>query len=128
MKSNRFAFFLTLPCLLLLGVLAGVLNGLLGAGGGILLVLGLRTLLGGRVADTKRIYTTATAVMLPISLLSAWQYLQNGHLAGGDVFPLLLPAALGGVLGAWLLRCVTPKVLARLFAIVVLVSGIVLVI
>ena len=39
----------------LLGALAGFLNGLLGAGGGIPLVLGLRALLGKKVANgTKK--------------------------------------------------------------------------
>ena len=128
MKSHRFAFFILLPPLLLLGFFAGVLNGLLGAGGGILIVIGLRALLGKKISDSRRIYATAIAVMLPISVVSAWQYLKGGHISTPSIGIFLFPAILGGGLGALLLRRLKPLLLARIFAAVVLVSGIVLVI
>ena len=41
-----------------------------------------------------------------------------------DQLPLLLPAAAGGLLGAFLLERTSPRRLRRLFAAVILVSGI----
>ena len=66
--------------------------------------------------------------MLPLSALSAWQYFKNGHLGDNNLGLLILPALAGGALGAWLLRRLSPRALSRIFAAVVLVSGIVLVI
>lgn len=128
MKTYQGAFFKYFPLLLLIGFLAGLLNGLLGAGGGILIVIGLRAIFGKEVSDSKRFYATAIAVMLPLSVISAWQYMQNGHLPTLSLGLLVLPALCGGIIGALLLRLIRPLLLARIFAAVVLVSGIVLVI
>ena len=117
-----------LPLLLAIGLGAGFVNGLLGAGGGIIVVIGLRLLFGKKVADGRSFYATAIAVMLPLSAVSAWQYIRVGHLTVAALGPLLLPALLGGVLGALLLRLLKPKLLGQIFAAVVLISGIVLVV
>ncbi|MBQ3063317.1 MAG: TSUP family transporter [Clostridia bacterium] len=128
MKPQKIAYLKYLPLLLIIGLLAGFLNGLLGAGGGILIVMGLRLLFGKKTVNGRRFYTTAIAVMLPLSLVSVWQYAKRGHLPAITLGDMLLPALLGGLLGALLLRHMKPALLARIFAAVVLVSGIVLVI
>ena len=117
-----------IPPLLGLGLLAGFLNGLLGAAGGIALVVGLRALFRKKPVNGHSFYATALAVMLPLSALSAWRYARGGHLPAVSPWGLILPAVLGGVLGALLLRRIKPHVLKRIFAAVVLVSGIVLVV
>jgi len=119
------AFFIkkSLP-VLLLGVLAGFLNGLLGAGGGIPLVLGLHLLLGKKVANGRRFYTTALTVMLPLSLFSVFCYVQNTPLPFDLFFVMLIPALLGGIAGAQLLNRISTRLLGRIFATVVALSGI----
>ena len=52
----------------LLGVSAGFVNGLLGAGGGILVVLALKKILKKKGADEKDIFANSLAVMLPVSI------------------------------------------------------------
>lgn len=119
--------FLQILPLFVIGLGAGFLNGLLGAGGGILIVFGLRRLLRGRLKDPRAIYPTAIAVMLPLSLLSVWQYARAGSLELSDLAWLILPAIAGGAIGALLLRRLSVKTMSRLFAAVVLISGLVLV-
>ncbi len=128
-NKRKRGFFLqyTAP-LLLLGLSAGFVNGLLGAGGGILVVYGLRRIMKGKLSDGRAIYASAIAVMLPLSALSALQYFKSGHLPAGSFLATLLPALAGGVLGALLLCRISLPGLSRLFAAVVLVSGIVMVI
>lgn len=114
--------------LLLLGCLCGFLNGLLGAGGGIPLVVGMQCLFGNKVPNGKRFYVTTLAVMLPLSLFSAYRYAQKGAFPFSLFYKLILPAVLGGALGAFLLRVVPIRILGRIFATVVLLSGILMVI
>ena len=97
------------------------------AGGGILIIYGLQALLKSTSLDRRSIYATAIAVILPLSALSALQYLRQGTLDTELLTWLVLPAIAGGALGGLLLRHLSPKVLSRLFAAVVLLSGILLV-
>ena len=113
----------TLP-VSLLGLVAGFLNGLLGAGGGIPLVVGLSHLFGKKVANGRRFFTTALAVMLPLSLFSAYCYAQNAPLPQDLVWGLFWPALLGGCVGAWLLDRIPTGVLRHIFATVVALSGV----
>ena len=114
--------------LLGIGLLAGFLNGLLGAGGGIAVVIGLRALFQKKPVNGHSFYATAIAVMLPLSVLSVWQYARGGHLPTVSLWGLILTAMLGGALGALALRWITPRVLGRIFATAVLISGIILVV
>ena len=119
--KHHILIFLTL---LAVGFGAGCVNGLLGAGGGILIVFALRRLLAGRRADPRSAYVCAVATILPLSLISAVRYLRQGNIDLKAAAILILPAAIGGCLGAFLLRKLSPTVLSRLFAAVVLTSGI----
>ena len=114
--------------LLGIGLLAGFLNGLLGAAGGIVIILGLQALFRGKPLDGRRFYTTALAIMLPLSSITVWQYAKNGHLPEASLSGLIFPAVLGGAIGALLLSKIKPLLLKRIFAVVVLVSGIILVV
>ena len=112
--------------LLLIGFAAGFTNGLFGAAGGIVIVMGLRAFFRDKMANGRSFYTTALAVMLPLSTITVWQYTQKGHLPEVPLLDLLLPAVLGGATGALLLPWINPQALKRIFAVVVLVSGIIL--
>ncbi len=110
--------------ILLLGAIAGFLNGLLGAGGGIPLVLGLSLLWGKKVANGKRFFTTALAVMLPLSLYSVRRYGDALPLDGVQIFVIALPSFVGGAVGAWLLGRLPASALNRIFATVTALSGV----
>ena len=110
--------------ILLLGAVAGFLNGLLGAGGGIPLVLGLSLLWGKKAANGKRFFTTALAVMLPLSLYSVRRYGDALPLDGVQIFVIALPSFVGGAVGAWLLGRLPISALNRIFATVTALSGV----
>ena len=111
---------------LFLGAFAGFLNGLLGAGGGIPLVLGLSLLFGKKAANGRRFFTTALATMLPLSLLSAYRYNCAVSITDAQILAVTLPASMGGALGAGLLRRISIDALSRIFATVMALSGILL--
>ncbi|MBO5670516.1 MAG: sulfite exporter TauE/SafE family protein [Clostridia bacterium] len=110
--------------LLSVGAAAGFLNGLLGAGGGILLVYALTALNPDRSPDAVRDNFAATiAAVLPITLLSAILYAADGRMDFSAVTPLVLPALVGGTAGAFLLGRINTNLLKKLFALLVIWSG-----
>lgn len=112
--------------LILIGACAGFINGLLGSGGGILVVFGMTPLIAD--ADGKRdVFANALAVMIPISLVSAITYASAGRIDIGEFGIYVLPAAIGGVIGAVLLDKLKVGFLRRLFAILVIWSGVYLI-
>ncbi len=124
----------------LLGISAGFCNGLLGAAGGILLVAILPYLtlppalssreispdfpVGHSMAE-RDLLVISLAVMLPISAVSGLFYWFGGiRPAWEDVLIITLPSLLGGILGAYLLGKLPNAFLRRLFAVLIIISGI----
>lgn len=81
---------------LLGGFGAGVINGLLGAGGG-MVVVPLLSALGVR---GKKSHATALMVIVPLSLVSAVLYLVQGRVTVMDALPWLPGSLLGAYLGS----------------------------
>lgn len=113
-----------LPALGLLGMAAfaaGVCNGLLGTGGGMLLWFALSCYgVAGR-----RVFALTSATVLCFSLLSAGVYFAAGRF-GGEALSCVLPALLGGALGGVLLGRFPMGALKNLFAAVLVFSGVML--
>lgn len=114
--------------LLVGGLAAGFLNGLLGAGGGIVIVWILEKTIGSMTADKRDIFANALAVMLPISVMSAVSYAVSGNLPRGDVTRFLIPGVLGGLFGAFLLDKIGAGAVKTLFCLLVILSGIIMVV
>lgn len=112
------------------GILAGFCNGLIGAGGGVVAVLALSSLIDSSEESRRSLYANALCVMLPLSLLTVFQYGLRGKLptkALIDEFGLaFLGAIAGGLIGAVALGALKPKRLKRLFAALTVLSGILL--
>lgn len=114
--------------LVLCGLLAGLVNGLLGAGGGILIVFALSAILGEELGDKRDLYANALCVMLPISVVSCFRYAMSGNLPTEGFGVYVLPAVAGGVLGGILLGKLNGVWLKRLFGALVIWSGVLLMI
>ena len=84
------------------GLGAGVINGLLGAGGGMVVV----PLLSAMGVRGKRSHATALMVIVPLSAVSAVLYLVQGRVGFADALPWLP----GRLLGAQLGRRLMPKI------------------
>jgi len=102
---------------------AGIINGMLGTGGGILLLFVLR-----RIMTPQNAFASALACILPLSLLSAWLYWQNGTITASallspETLPFLVGAIPGGMLGAVLLDRLKLSVIQYLFTALLLFSG-----
>jgi len=80
---------------LAIGLVAGVLSGLFGIGGGVVIVPGL--ILLARMKPQTAIGTSLAALLLPVGALGAWHYWRNGAV---ELRPAL-SVAVGVLLGAW---------------------------
>jgi uncharacterized membrane protein YfcA len=106
--------------LLLVGVAAGVLAGLLGVGGGIIMVPGL-VIVAGDDADVAR--GTSLLVIVATALAATVTNLRNGLV---EVRPALLAGVVGvpaGLLGAALGQWLPDRVALALFAVLLVWSG-----
>lgn len=106
---------------LVAGALAGILNGLFGAGGGLVLV---PLLSGWAKLEEKRSFATSVAVILPLSVVSYTLFCLSGGNVWGDALPYLLGGIAGGLLSARLFRNISALWLHRLFGVLILYGGI----
>lgn len=110
------------------GFLSGLANGLLGAGGGIIVIYALSYALKDTDTDKKDIFANALCVMLPISAVSCISYALSGNLVISGLGLYAVPAILGGIAGGFLLHRIKTSALKKLFAALVIYSGLMLVI
>lgn len=105
----------------LAGGLAGLINGLFGAGGGLLLV---PLLTGWLHVEEKKAFATSVAVILPLSVASFITFCLQGGNVWLQALPFLLGGVAGGLLSSRLFRQISALWLHRLFGILILYGGI----
>lgn len=103
------------------GALAGLANGLFGAGGGLFLV---PLLTGWAELPPKKAFATSVAVILPLSLVSAAVYFWKGAIDLAAALPFLLGGVLGGLISGRVFHKVPLKLLRKLFGLLLLYGGV----
>ena len=94
-----------------LAVIAGVVNGLLGAGGGMLIV----PILKKYGLDQRTTHATSVCIILPICMVSAIMYLINGKVTFYDALPYLPFSVLGSIVGSLVLSRINQELLRKFF-------------
>ncbi|NLK39000.1 MAG: sulfite exporter TauE/SafE family protein [Clostridiales bacterium] len=110
--------------IILSGAAAGFISGFLGAGGGIVLIFALNFVMKEKGDVARDNFATSLAAVTVYSMMSAAMYQGNGQLAPDRALVFLLPAAIGGIIGALLLDKINTKWLKRIFALLVIYAGI----
>ncbi len=106
------------------GVFAGILNGLIGCGGGIIIVYTLSRLYRDSVEiDSRDVFASAVASVLPMSAVSTFIYLRTGDLLTAAEPGHIVPAVSGGIIGAYLLDRISVPWLRKIFALLVIWAG-----
>lgn len=98
-----------------IGLVAGVLSGLFGIGGGVVIVPALIYL--GRVPTATALGTSLGALLLPVGLLGALTYWKAGHMHVPAAALVAAGLFLGAFFGAKLALGMPPQMLTRLFAV-----------
>ncbi len=101
-------------------MIIGIVNGLFGAGGGIVAVPILRK----SGLDDREAHASSVAVILPISLISLVLYLWGGRVDFSAGLPYLLPGVIGSLLGTRLLSKISGAWLHRAFGLLIIWAGV----
>jgi uncharacterized protein len=104
-----------------IGLLAGILSGLVGVGGGIIIVPALVFFLGFTQKEAQG--TSLGLLLLPIGILAVLNYYQKGLIDVKVVGIMALTFTLGGFLGSKIALAISETALRRIFAIVLFYTG-----
>ncbi|MBI4949624.1 MAG: sulfite exporter TauE/SafE family protein [Deltaproteobacteria bacterium] len=99
--------------LIILGVLAGALSGLVGIGGGIVVVPALVLIFG--LSQHQAQGTTLAMMVPPIGLLAAWTYYKAGNADLKVAGFLCIGFFVGGLIGAKTATAIPTGVLKKVF-------------
>ncbi|MBO7203263.1 MAG: sulfite exporter TauE/SafE family protein [Paludibacteraceae bacterium] len=99
----------------LIGLLAGLLSGLFGIGGGIVMVPMLIAFLGMPMLNANA--TSLAAMLLPVGALGVWTYYKAGYINLKYSLWIALGLFIGSFFGAELAMVVDARLLSRLYAV-----------
>lgn len=102
------------------GISIGLLNGLLGTGGG-LIAVPLLAFLG---CSGRKGHATSLAVILPLSVLSAGLYIYSARVNLIEAVSYLPGGLAGAAIGGFFLKKSSPTLLRKFFAILLIYSGV----
>ncbi len=112
----------TILILIIIGVLAGMLSGLVGVGGGLVIVPALVYFLA---YSQKQAQGTSLAVLLlPVVIVSAFYYYKSGYMNVNAVPLIAVGFLIGGYFGGKLALVLPDATLKKIFAIVLILIAI----
>ncbi len=112
----------TFLLLILIGLAAGFLSGLVGIGGGVIIVPALVLLLG--FSQKLAQGTSLGILLLPVGILAVIQYYKQGYLNVNFVAVVSISFILGSFLGSKLALSLSDEKMKKIFAIVMMLIAI----
>ncbi|WDV47517.1 sulfite exporter TauE/SafE family protein [Clostridiaceae bacterium M8S5] len=107
--------------LYIVGLITGLINGLIGSGGGIIIVPFLKYCVN---LDPHKSHATAIAIIFPITIISTFIYFENGYVELKTGLIVASGSVIGGYIGAKLLNKVPKKLLRKTFGILMIIVAI----
>jgi len=108
----------TIVMLVLVGLIAGILSGLVGLGGGVIIVPALVFLLGFSQHQAQG--TSLGILLLPAGMFAVINYYKKGYIDVNVVLLLFVGFLVGGWLGSKLSLSVSETTLKKIFAVALL--------
>ena len=112
----------TFIILIIIGLLAGILSGLVGVGGGILMIPLLIIFLGLTQHEAQG--TALFAMLPPIGILAAINYYKEGFVKWEYAIVIAFTFVIGGYLGSKLSLSLPPQMVRRIFGVIMLLGAI----
>jgi uncharacterized protein len=112
----------TILIIVVIGIAAGILSGLVGVGGGIIIVPALVYLIGFSQKAAQG--TSLGVLLLPVGILGVLQYYKQGHIDLKVVGYLSLGFVVGGFFGSKIALSISQETAKKIFAIVMIVVAV----
>ena len=107
---------------LLCGSTAGMINGLFGAGGGMVLIPLLSSLVRSK---EETLFPSSVCIMLPICVVSlCMMRINSGALPWQTAWPYLIGSAIGGILAGFFAKKIPPLYLHKGLGILIIWGGV----
>ncbi len=108
--------------LVVIGLAAGLLGGLMGIGGAVIIIPALVLLLGYSQYEAQG--TTLLMLVMPVSSVAAWYYYQNGYVDIRAALVLGVMFLIGSYFGARMAIHAPVEILKKGFAIILIVIAV----
>lgn len=108
----------TIILLIVVGLLAGILSGLVGLGGGVIIVPALVFLLGFSQHEAQG--TSLGILLLPAGIFAVMNYYKRGYIDVKVVLLMFVGFVVGGYLGSKISLSVSETALKKVFAVALL--------
>lgn len=105
----------------IIGVVSGILNGMFGAGGGLMAVPLIEKLLK---AEPKKAHATSVAIIMPLSVVSAFLYYKGEYIDFSSALKFVPFGIVGAIVGGILLKKISNVWLRRIFGAIMIFSAI----
>lgn len=109
-----------IPQLFITGIIAGVMSGFLGIGGGIIMIPCMVMVLG---IPMQTAVGVSLAVIIPTAVMGCLRHHALGNVDWSVFLPLALGAVVGALLGVEIVRLVPAEIAKRIFGILLVVVG-----
>lgn len=116
-NSNRMDVT-TILLLVLVGLAAGALSGMVGIGGGIIIVPALVYILGFSQFQAQG--TSLGLLLLPVGVLAVWNYYKKGYIDVKVVLIMCVAFVVGGWLGSKFTLSLPQETVKKIFAVILL--------
>jgi len=112
----------TIILLIVIGLAAGILSGMVGVGGGIIIVPALIFFLGFSQHEAQG--TSLGLLLLPVGILAVINYYNKGYIDIKVVFIMSVAFVLGGWLGSKMSLSLPQETVKKIFAVVLLYTAV----
>lgn len=107
--------------LMLIGIIAGVLSGLVGVGGGVVMVPLLILLLGFSQHQAQG--TSLAVLVVPVTAVAVFNYYKEGYINWKHAAIIAVFFVVGGYFGSKIAINLDQKMLKKVFAVILLILG-----
>ena len=107
--------------LLVIGILAGVLSGLIGVGGGVIMIPLLVFVLGYSQHSAQG--TSLAVLAIPVTFLAAYNYYTEGYINWKFALIIAVGFVVGGYFGSKLAISINQSMLKKIFGVILLIAA-----
>jgi len=107
--------------LLIIGVLAGVLSGVMGVGGGLIMIPLMIVVLGYNQHEAQG--TSLAVLAVPVTFFAAYNYYSEGYVNWKYALLIAFGFAIGGYFGSKFAISINQNILKKIFGVVLLIAA-----